>query len=61
MDGEKYHFVAKPVWLSNPNNYSGHFSDEEVKQLRAETRKLWQALVKSHKDSDEADGSTSSG
>jgi len=39
-DGEKYHFVAKPTWLSNRNNYSGHFSDEEVNQLRAETQKL---------------------
>ncbi len=58
-DAEKYHFVAKPVWLNNPNNYSGHFSDEEVKQLRAETQKLWQARMKSHESGDKANGTSS--
>ena len=59
-DGQKYHFVAKPVWLSNPNNYSGHFSGEEVRELWAETQKLWDARVKSHEGGDEVDGSTHS-
>jgi hypothetical protein len=59
-EGQRYHFVAKPVWFSNPNNYSGRFSDEEVKQLRAETQKLWRARVESYEGGDQADGSISS-